>query len=131
MLARCDVHCPTDGSAKRLPCPGYNSVSFTIRSMRPKQDRQRREVRLETHPTPTDAPSFRVRTLDDIRNLNELNKKTLENRETENGYSFSLFHRRPTKSATPLSKIEAAYDKGHRSIDQLVQLLPAWTPIQI
>jgi hypothetical protein len=37
----------------------------------------------------------------------------------------SLFRRRPTQSATPLSKIEAAYHKADRSIDQLIQLLAA------
>ena len=37
----------------------------------------------------------------------------------------SLFHRRPTQTATPLSKIEAAYHKADRSIDQVIQLLAA------
>jgi hypothetical protein len=37
----------------------------------------------------------------------------------------SLFHRRPTQTPTPLSKIEAAYHKADRSIDQLIQLLVA------
>ena len=37
----------------------------------------------------------------------------------------SLFHRRPTQTAAPLSKIEAAYHKADRSIDQLIQLLAA------
>jgi len=37
----------------------------------------------------------------------------------------SLFHRRPTQPATPLSKIEAAYHKADRSIDQVIQLLAA------
>jgi hypothetical protein len=37
----------------------------------------------------------------------------------------SLFHHRPTQTATPLSKIEAAYHKADRSIDQLLQLLAA------
>lgn len=37
----------------------------------------------------------------------------------------SLFHRRPTQTSTPLSKIEAAYRKADRSIDHVVQLLAA------
>jgi len=37
----------------------------------------------------------------------------------------SLFHRRPKQTPTPLSKIEAAYHKADRSIDQIVQLLAA------
>lgn len=37
----------------------------------------------------------------------------------------SLFHRRPSQTATPSSKIEAAYHKADRSIDQLIQLLAA------
>ncbi len=37
----------------------------------------------------------------------------------------SLFHRRPTQTATPLSKIEAAYHKADRSIDQIIQRLAA------
>jgi hypothetical protein len=37
----------------------------------------------------------------------------------------SLFHRRPKQTLTPLSKIEAAYHKADRSIDQIVQLLAA------
>jgi len=39
--------------------------------------------------------------------------------------ALSLFHRRPTKTTSPLSKIEAAYRKADRSIDQLIQLLAA------
>jgi len=37
----------------------------------------------------------------------------------------SLFHRRPAPTAKPLSKIEAAYYKADRSIDQVIQLLAA------
>ena len=37
----------------------------------------------------------------------------------------SLFHRPPTQTATPLSKIEAAYYKADRSLDQIIQLLAA------
>jgi hypothetical protein len=37
----------------------------------------------------------------------------------------SLFHHRPTHAATPLSKIEAAYRKADRSLDQIIQLLAA------
>ena len=37
----------------------------------------------------------------------------------------SLFHRPPKQTPTPLSKIEAAYHKADRSIDQIVQLLAA------
>jgi len=37
----------------------------------------------------------------------------------------SLFHRRPNQTRTPLSKIEAAYHKANRSIDQVIQLLAA------
>jgi len=37
----------------------------------------------------------------------------------------SLFHHRPTQTPTPLSKIEAAYHKADRSIDQIIQLLAA------
>ena len=37
----------------------------------------------------------------------------------------SLFHRRPSQTATPLSKLEAAYHKADRSIDQVIQLLAA------
>lgn len=37
----------------------------------------------------------------------------------------SLFRRRPTHTATPLSKIEAAYRKADHSIDQVIQLLAA------
>jgi hypothetical protein len=36
----------------------------------------------------------------------------------------SLFHR-PVPSAKPLSKLEAAYHKADRSIDQVIQLLAA------
>ncbi len=39
--------------------------------------------------------------------------------------AHSLFHRRPTQAATPLSKIEAAYRKADRSIEQVIQLLAA------
>ena len=37
----------------------------------------------------------------------------------------SLFHRRPSPTPTPLSKIEAAYRKADRSIDQILHLLAA------
>ena len=37
----------------------------------------------------------------------------------------SLFQRRPTKTPEPLSKIEAAYHKADRSLDQIIQLLAA------
>jgi len=37
----------------------------------------------------------------------------------------SLFHYRPTQSRPPLSKIEAAYRKANRSLDQIIQLLAA------
>jgi hypothetical protein len=37
----------------------------------------------------------------------------------------SLFQRRPTPTPTPLSKIEAAYHKADRSIEQVIQLLAA------
>jgi len=37
----------------------------------------------------------------------------------------SLFHRPTTQTATPISKIEAAYRKADRSIDQIVQLVAA------
>jgi hypothetical protein len=37
----------------------------------------------------------------------------------------SLFHHRPTQSRPPLSKIEAAYRKANRSLDQIIQLLAA------
>jgi hypothetical protein len=37
----------------------------------------------------------------------------------------SLFRRRPTRTAAPLSKIEAAYRKADHSIDQVIQLLAA------
>jgi hypothetical protein len=36
-----------------------------------------------------------------------------------------LFHRRQTQTSTPMSKLEAAYHKADRSIDQLIQLLAA------
>jgi hypothetical protein len=39
--------------------------------------------------------------------------------------AHSLFQRRPTQSAAPLSKIEAAYRKAHRSLDHIIQLLAA------
>jgi hypothetical protein len=35
----------------------------------------------------------------------------------------SLFHQRPTNSPPPISKIEAAYRKADRSLDQIIQLL--------
>jgi len=37
----------------------------------------------------------------------------------------SLFHRRPTPTPSPLSKLEAAYHKADRSIDHVIQLLAA------
>jgi hypothetical protein len=37
----------------------------------------------------------------------------------------SLFHHRPTQSRPPISKIEAAYRKADRSLDQIIQLLAA------
>jgi hypothetical protein len=37
----------------------------------------------------------------------------------------SLFQRRPTQTAAPLSKIEAAYRKADHSLDQVIQLLAA------
>src|SRR6266481_5326189 len=37
----------------------------------------------------------------------------------------SLFQHRPTKTATPLSKIEAAYRKADHSLDQVIQLVAA------
>ena len=37
----------------------------------------------------------------------------------------SLFNRRPSQTASPLSKIEAAYRKADRSIDEVIQLLAA------
>lgn len=37
----------------------------------------------------------------------------------------SLFQRHPTPTAAPLSKIEAAYRKADRSLDQIIQLLAA------
>jgi hypothetical protein len=39
--------------------------------------------------------------------------------------AHSLFQRRTTQTATPLSKIEAAYRKANHSIDQVIQLLAA------
>jgi hypothetical protein len=39
--------------------------------------------------------------------------------------AHSLFHRRPAPTAQPLSKLEAAYHKADRSIDQIIQLLAA------
>jgi hypothetical protein len=39
--------------------------------------------------------------------------------------AHSLFQRRPTQTAAPLSKIEAAYRKADNSIDQVIQLLAA------
>jgi hypothetical protein len=37
----------------------------------------------------------------------------------------SLFHRPTTQTATPISKIEAAYRKADRSIEQIIQLMAA------
>jgi hypothetical protein len=37
----------------------------------------------------------------------------------------SLFHHRPTQTRAPQSKIEAAYRKADRSLDQIIQLLAA------
>jgi hypothetical protein len=37
----------------------------------------------------------------------------------------SLFQHRPTKTAAPLSKIEAAYRKADHSLDHVIQLLAA------
>jgi hypothetical protein len=37
----------------------------------------------------------------------------------------SLFHHRPTQSRPPMSKIEAAYRKADRSLDQIIRLLAA------
>jgi hypothetical protein len=37
----------------------------------------------------------------------------------------SLFQHRPTKTAAPLSKIEAAYRKADRSLERVIQLLAA------
>jgi hypothetical protein len=37
----------------------------------------------------------------------------------------SLFHHRPSRTAAPLSRIEAAYRKADHSIDQVIQLLAA------
>jgi hypothetical protein len=37
----------------------------------------------------------------------------------------SLFHHRPTPSRPPMSKIEAAYRKADRSLDQIIELLAA------
>jgi hypothetical protein len=39
--------------------------------------------------------------------------------------AHSLFHRRPTQTAAPMSKIEAAYRKADHSLDQIIQLLAA------
>jgi hypothetical protein len=39
--------------------------------------------------------------------------------------AHSLFQRRPTQTAAPLSKIEAAYRKADHSLDQIIQLLAA------
>jgi hypothetical protein len=39
--------------------------------------------------------------------------------------THSLFRRRTTQTATPLSKIEAAYRKANHSLDQVIQLLAA------
>ena len=39
--------------------------------------------------------------------------------------AHSLFQRRPTQTAAPLSKLEAAYRKADHSIDQVIQLLAA------
>jgi hypothetical protein len=39
--------------------------------------------------------------------------------------AHSLFRRRTTQTAAPISKIEAAYRKADRSIDQVIQLLAA------
>ena len=39
--------------------------------------------------------------------------------------AHSLFQRRPTQTAAPLSKIEAAYRRADHSIDQVIQLLAA------
>jgi hypothetical protein len=39
--------------------------------------------------------------------------------------AHSLFQHRPTKTAAPLSKIEAAYHKADHSLDQVIQLLAA------
>jgi hypothetical protein len=39
--------------------------------------------------------------------------------------AHSLFHHRPTQNRPPLSKIEAAYRKADRSLDQIIQLLAA------
>jgi hypothetical protein len=39
--------------------------------------------------------------------------------------AHSLFQRRPTQTAAPLSKLEAAYRKADHSIDQVLQLLAA------
>lgn len=37
----------------------------------------------------------------------------------------SLFRRPTLQTSTPMSKIEAAYHKAHRSIEQVIQLLAA------
>ena len=39
--------------------------------------------------------------------------------------AHSLFQRRPTQTAAPLSKIEAAYCRADHSIDQVIQVLAA------
>jgi len=37
----------------------------------------------------------------------------------------SLFHQRPTQTAAPMSKIEAAYRKADRSLEHVINLLAA------
>jgi len=37
----------------------------------------------------------------------------------------SLFHHPPRSNRPPLSKIEGAYRKADRSLDQIIELLPA------
>jgi hypothetical protein len=37
----------------------------------------------------------------------------------------SLFHRRPTRTRAPMSKIEATYRKADRALDQIIELLAA------
>ena len=37
----------------------------------------------------------------------------------------SLFHHRPTQTRRPHSKLDAAYRKADRSLDQIIQLLAA------
>ena len=44
---------------------------------------------------------------------------------TQRPLANSLFHHRPTQTTSPLSKIEAAYRKADRSIDEVIQLLAA------